>query len=334
MKPRLHAFVHFLLGVAVVFVANFLAGVVAPQSESLRRFDVFYRPLLLVFLFIGFSILLTRFDHVSGNPVAEMGLALRPPWLRDLWAGFLLGSGMVAIAVAWIAMAGSFAITVLFTVRTVQLAGVVFVILGAGAMAEEVSFRGYPFQRLIDAIGAGSAVVVLSVLFGAVHFLNPHASLWGFLNTVLIGVLLSLAYLRTRSLWMPVAIHFGWNLTLGFIFGLPVSGLTEFSVVLRGHAQGPAWLTGGSYGIEAGVVGTSVIVLGIVLLVIFVQPRTVPLATQIYTPEVCTPGELSAEKEIPIAEAIVAEPENKDSSQSSQPMLPPGPQHGTGNFDL
>ena len=251
MKQRLHAVARFLLGVAVVFAANFLAGALAPQNDSLRRFDVFYRPLLLIFLLAGFSILLSRFDRVPGNPLATMGLAVRPPWLRDLWVGSLLGSGMVGVAVACVAIAGTFTMTVLFTVRTAWLAGAVVIILGAGAMAEEVSFRGYPFQRLIDAIGERPAVVVLSALFGAVHLLNPHASLWGFLNTVLVGVLLALAYLRTRSLWMSVAIHFGWNLTLGFIFGLPVSGLREFSVILRGRAQGPLWLTGGNYGIEA-----------------------------------------------------------------------------------
>ena len=87
--------------------------------------------------------------------------------------------------------------------------------LVAGSLAEELMFRGYPFQRLVEAIGAGGAIVVFSVLFGVVHLMNPGANPWGLLNTVVIGVVLSVAYLRTRALWLPWGIHFAWNATLG-----------------------------------------------------------------------------------------------------------------------
>ena len=43
----------------------------------------------------------------------------------------------------------------------------------AGSLAEELMFRGYPFQRLVEAIGAGGAILVFSVLFGLVHLMNP-----------------------------------------------------------------------------------------------------------------------------------------------------------------
>jgi hypothetical protein len=80
-------------------------------------------------------------------------------------------------------------------------------------------------------------------------------------STVLVGVLLALAYLRTRALWLPWGIHWGWNATLGLVFGLPVSGL-DFSVLVDATVQGPEWLTGGAYGLEASALGTAVILLG------------------------------------------------------------------------
>jgi hypothetical protein len=158
-------------------------------------------------------------------------------------------------------------------------AGVVFV-LACGALAEELMFRGYPFQRLTEAIGPVAAVIVLSSLFGAVHLMNPHASRWGVINTALVGVLLSVTYLRTGALWMPWGLHFAWNATLGLVFGLPVSGLTEFSVLVRAQAEGPAWLTGGSYGIEASATGAVVILLGIGFLVIATRRSSRPSAAQ------------------------------------------------------
>ena len=302
MTQRLIAFSRFLLGIAMAFTANFVAGSLAPASDSLRRFDLAYRPLLLVFLLAGFSLLLAGFDRAPGNPLVAMGLGLRGPWLRDLWTGGLFGAGMVAVPVALIAVAGRLAIKVVVTTATLRLAAVVIVILAAGAMAEEITFRGYPFQRMVEAIGPTAAALVLSALFGAVHLANPHASAWGCLDTVLIGLLLSLAYLRTRSLWMPIAIHFWWNVTLGLILGLPVSGLTEFSVVTRARAEGPLWLTGGSYGIEASAVVAAVIALGIVLFTVLVRPREVAAPTQgLGMPEWQSAGEISGPTEQPPA---------------------------------
>ena len=126
-------------------------------------------------------------------------------------------------------------------------------------------FRGYPFQRLVEAIGAGGAILVFSALFALVHFTNPGANAWGLLNTVAIGVALSVAYLRTRALWLPWGLHFGWNATLGLVFGLPVSGLRLFNVALRTTATGPSWLTGGSYGLEASLPGACVVLLGLIV---------------------------------------------------------------------
>ena len=85
------------------------------------------------------------------------------------------------------------------------------------------------------------------------------------LNTVLIGVLLSVAYLRTRALWLPWGIHFGWNLTLGLLFGLPLSGFRNYNLLRYTQAYGPTWLTGGKYGVEASMTGTCAIVLGLIM---------------------------------------------------------------------
>ena len=59
-----------------------------------------------------------------------------------------------------------------------------------------------------------------------------------------------------------VGIHFGWNTALGFLCGLPVSGLRIFNVVVRTSTSGTKWMTGGSYGIEASAIGTIAVLVG------------------------------------------------------------------------
>lgn len=269
-----------LLGVFVVVLAEFAGGIAAVMTAGNhpRLFDAVYQPATLVLVGIGFGVLLLAADQVQGNALPAMGLRRERAW-RESSLGIALGGGMVVVAVFWIAVLGHLDFSARLNGRTARLAVLELFILTSGAMKEEMMFRGYPFQRLVEGVGAARAILVMSVLFGVVHLWNPHASVWGFVNTIAIGVVLSLAYLRTRALWFPWGVHFGWNATLGTAFGLPVSGITQFAVVVRGTAKGPIWLTGGAYGLEASALGTLVILLGLLALMIMTGGRRKPRAS-------------------------------------------------------
>jgi hypothetical protein len=66
--------------------------------------------------------------------------------------------------------------------------------------------------------------------------------------------------MRTHELWLPIGMHFGWNVTLPFL-GTAVSGLT---IRVTGYEwkwnTNPYW-SGGPYGPEGSVLTTAVIVL-------------------------------------------------------------------------
>jgi hypothetical protein len=112
-------------------------------------------------------------------------------------------------------------------------------------------------------------VLLTSVPFAAVHLRNPNvAAGFTFVNTALAGVWLAAAYLRTRSLWFPLGVHWAWNWALGSLFGLPVSGITRIAPhpLLQGTDLGPAWLTGGSYGIEGGLACTITLVISTIFI--------------------------------------------------------------------
>ncbi len=263
---RLRPFWRFALG-AVVFVAANIAGAILTAPFRAIHAELFYRLFTTLALLAGFSGMLYLFDRHRDRLLARMGLGLDGPWLRQSLVGTALGAAMVALAVVAIAALGNLQLHGIGAGRPlVTLAGLLalqLAVLSVAAMLEEVAFRGYPFQRLVESVGSAWALIALNGLFGAVHLGNPHASSWGFLNTVAIGIVLGVAYLRTRALWLPWGIHFGWNATLGVVFGLPVSGTLQFQTVVAGTAEGPQWLTGGGYGIEASATGAVVILLGL-----------------------------------------------------------------------
>lgn len=136
----------------------------------------------------------------------------------------------------------------------------VMVMLAFGAAGEEVLFRGYGFQVLLRTIGPYATILPVGVLFGALHASNPNAARFGLINTAGFGVLFGYAFLRSRDLWLPVGLHYGWNFTLP-LFGASVSGI---KIGVTGYelqwSAGPLW-SGGEYGPEASVLTSGVLLL-------------------------------------------------------------------------
>lgn len=82
------------------------------------------------------------------------------------------------------------------------LFGVLVIGLGPG-VGEELMFRGFLGRGLIGHYGVGAGVVLTSLLFGLVH-LEPRQVLYA----PVLGLAFHFVYLTTRSLWMPMLMHF------------------------------------------------------------------------------------------------------------------------------
>lgn len=268
------AIVRFLVAVLAVFAVYLLAGFVfglvgfTPLARSL------YATVLLLMLLWGFSTLLFSLDQVRSPLLEAAGLPFGGEALQNAASGVVFGVAAVSVVVGVVALVGHVRLEYVGARPAAMLLSLWALV--AAAMVEEVAFRGYPLHRLMEAIGTPGAAAVTSCLFGLAHLRNPHASLWGAVNTAEIGVLLVVAYVRTRSLWLPWGIHFGWNLALGLGYGLVVSGYSEFSAAVVGSLEGPRWLTGGDYGIEASATATVVNLVAIFVLLALVKPRPAP----------------------------------------------------------
>ena len=194
-------------------------------------------------------------------PFRALGVSPHRGWLRNFGVGSLLGAATLFLAALLTSVtrgvhfrfdpAGSSAIG-----QTLLVSLLLFVFAAA---AEEMLFRGYPLQTLTRANLAWLGVLLTSVPFAAVHLNNPHAVPgFTFVNTALAGVWLAVAYLRTRSLWLPLALHWSWNWAQASLLGFPVSGIERIAPapLLQAINAGPDWLTGGAYGIEGGAACT------------------------------------------------------------------------------
>jgi len=263
-----------ILAVAVRLLYQLVSsrGVEIPHGQFV--FEMIFRTGLLV-IALGLGYICAR--KLEDLPWRSLGLTLHEGWLKDLAIGFALGFAALALAVA-IAIKG-----LKFSLSNDGVWSVLVSMIGSAslmfvaALAEEAMFRGYGLQTLSRARLAWLGVLLTSVPFGIVHLDNPNVVPGvTFAVTVLAGVWMSVAYLRTRSLWFPLGIHWSWNWALGWFFGLPVSGLHLVShPLLEATDSGPKWLTGGSYGIEGGAAA----LISLVIVTLFVWRTSIVSAT-------------------------------------------------------
>ena len=137
---------------------------------------------------------------------------------------------------------------------------------------EEFFSRGYQLQNLEEGLNTFWAVLLSAGFFGLLHVSNPGASWISTLGIMLAGLYFAFAYLRTRSLWLPIGMHFGWNFTLGPILGFPVSGI-ETARLLAPNVTGPEAWTGGAFGPEAGLIIIPAMILGTILITLYTLGR-------------------------------------------------------------
>ncbi|MGW0808143.1 CPBP family intramembrane glutamic endopeptidase [Nonomuraea sp. NPDC002799] len=183
---------------------------------------------------------------------------------RAVARGALIGVAMFAAVIVNIAFLGGYRIEGLGSVGgAVGLIG----FMAAAAVTEEVLFRGILFRIVEERTGTWIALTLTAVLFGLLHLVNPHANLWGAIAIAIeAGGMLAAAYAATRTLWVPIGVHFGWNFAASGIFSTEVSGNGATEGLLHGVTSGPALLTGGAFGPEA---SPYAVVFGLLLMLVF-----------------------------------------------------------------
>ena len=275
---------------------------------------------LLFLLAVGFSIL-QAIAKKQSTLREVLGLPRRLTSGREWQLGAALGWGLVVLAVLPMALAGTLHIHLWTQSRAFGLLLLNLVILAVAALVEEVAFRGYAYRRLIEAIGPVTATIFMSLLFGLLHVLNPGATWASTLVTILAGVLLSVAWLRTHGLWLGWGFHFAWNASMGILFGLPISGITDFTSIIETRAVGHRWLTGGEYGPEGAAFTAIVLLIGIVILV-----RTTRDYAWEYTYVPIVAAGYPVEPPVPAAHAAMEEQARPAAAVSLVQILPSTPQ--------
>jgi membrane protease YdiL (CAAX protease family) len=197
--------------------------------------------------------------------IARRGAAREALLGGGIGLGFVLASALVVTVLGGYSFswAGHGLVPVVASAATVA---------AGAAVAEELMFRGVALQALERLCGGRAALAITALFFGGVHLAAPDATAWSALAIALeAGVLLGAAFLWRRSMWFVVGLHFAWN-TTEQLLGIPVSGHTAAGL-LTADVDGPALLTGGSFGLEASIVPVVISVLLAVRMLVLAHRR-------------------------------------------------------------
>ncbi len=179
-----------------------------------------------------------------------------------LLRGTGIGAAMAALAIGLAVVGGA---RLSFTSDWSVWAGVaVPLLIGLllSALGEELGFRGYPMRRLADGIGVLPAMLLLALVFGLAHRGNPSATVFSTVNVALAAIWLTIAFFSSGGMPLAWGAHFGWNAGLALLFDAPVSGYTFQVPVVEYTAGARAWVDGGAFGPEGGIVATIALLAG------------------------------------------------------------------------
>ena len=246
---RLRALVWFLVAAAWFLFSDLVALRAAGSGTAGDLEEPLYRILLLGLLLIGYWIT-SRLGQRRLHAAKATALVVRPGWGGEFALGAALGWAGVVACVLPAALVGGLVITAFTNEHQFFVAVLDLVALAAGTLAIEVAFRGYPFLRLVEAMGAGLGTFFMAVVYAIWRTHGGPTTTASVLVSFFLGWALALAVLRTRALWVGWGFQFAWIATMSMLFGLPISGSMNYSPIIVTNAKGPLWITGGSQGPE------------------------------------------------------------------------------------
>jgi hypothetical protein len=257
---RLRALGWFLLAAAWFLFADMVAFRAAAGMSYGHLLAPLYHVFDLFLLAMGYWVM-SRVGQRTLSTGRATGLWLRPGWRGEFALGAAIGWSGVVACVLPIALIGGMMISVDSSPHQWLVLILDTIALGAGTLAVEVAFRGYGFQRLTEAMGPTMAAVFMAAIYAVWRTHTSQATGASLLVSFLLGLVLAIAVLRTRALWVGWGFHFAWAAAMSLLFGLPMSGPMDYSPVILTNPVGPRWITGDGLGPEASAFGILVVLL-------------------------------------------------------------------------
>lgn len=222
-------------------------------------------------IYMGLNILLpllisTIAVHSFAKDKLVFILKIGKSTLKNIAFGLAFASGLY-LFILFVLIAADSEIT--FSRINIQDFAVSFMAVLIAASSEEIGFRGVLLQNLSLKLGKVNSTLLLALVFVLFHFFNPNISNVALFNIFLAGILFSVMYFTTKSLWLSISFHTFWNFLQGNIFGIKVSGISSGNSLLAiKYNDSLSMIIGGNFGFEEGFITTVYLIMMIFVCII------------------------------------------------------------------
>ncbi|MBK1813114.1 CPBP family intramembrane metalloprotease [Clostridium sp. YIM B02505] len=242
-------------------IYNGLLALVTDKASDVQSYIQVIRKIVVCGVQITLFFIWVKF--VEKRPIKTMGFSAERPALSYI-CGVVAGFLSILIITA-----------LLIIFKVVQVKGIntsfsplLFILIVISWMvqssAEEIAIRGWLIPSLGNKSTPFTSIVITSIIFGILHLFTSGVTILSFINLILSGAFFALIAIYYNNIWGVLGLHFMWNLTLGNIFGFPVSGFYGYGEsILLTEATSASFLTGGTFGPEGGFIATVIVLIGI-----------------------------------------------------------------------
>jgi membrane protease YdiL (CAAX protease family) len=236
----------FLIFYVLLLIFNgTVISLISPQFPEISNQSVYFS--IAINLFVSLILVLLFRKIIDRSSIKSLGFA-RKGYKREGSIGFITGILLCSVlaVILWLMQLLQWYRDETDVAVLLQVLFVFTVV----AVAEELVFRGYILNNLLQSMNRSAALILSAIIFAVMHSLNPEFNLSAFLNILLAGLLLGINYIFTKNLWFGMMLHLSWNFVQGPVLGFKVSGL-ELPSLLQQNIRGSVLLTGGEFGLEA-----------------------------------------------------------------------------------
>ena len=255
----------------IVVVAFFLSQISAKILFNFffTEHGVLLRLLISQIVTLVFILIIIYFfrKFIDRKSIVSLGFSIKNR-VKDIIFALVLGFIIMASGFSLLLIFGNLEIIALNFVPYVMFISLITLL--AVSLIEEIVFRGYLLNNLMESINKYFALVIISVIFGVLHSLNANFTIVGLINLTLFGILIGIPYIFNQNLWFPISFHLSWNYSQGPIFGFFVSGKGEgIKFLTTQDLQGNPLITGGDFGFEGSLILTIILLISILILKYF-----------------------------------------------------------------
>ena len=268
-----------------IFLIVYLVAVLKgnPDTSGLESLLKGNNLLVTISIIFAVSLILTfvfrrRIDHKS---FVSLGLDFNGHEAEAI-AGGMLATFIICASSLLLKVTGHLKwMDIIFDFRALFFAFGTVVII---SFYEELIFRGYILNNLLDSFPGWTALAISSLLSMIFHWTGQSSiGFFPLANSLIMGLILGLNYIYTRNLWFSFCFHIAWKFMEGPVFGY--SGDDSFQTFLQPELNGDVNITGGANGLEGSVILMAVALISLIALFLFLQrkfnPRFLPAQDQI-----------------------------------------------------